>query len=190
MLNRYKAIVIGASKGGINALISIFKNIKCCINIPIFIAQHRHPDSSDYLAHLINRTTNINVIEPEDKTAIISNTAYVAPANYHMLIESKNLIALSSDPHVCYSRPSIDVLFSSAKDIYAKDLIGIILSGANNDGSHGIKEIKISGGLTIVQSPDSAEAIEMPSAAISITKIDHILQLEEIPKLLNDLLCN
>jgi two-component system chemotaxis response regulator CheB len=106
--------------------------------------------------------------------------AYFAPPNYHLLIEEDHTFSLSIEGRVNYSRPSIDVLFESALDAYCSKLIGIILTGANNDGSRGLKKIKDCGGLAIVQDPKTAEVSAMPEAALKISKIDHVLQLEEI----------
>ena len=129
----------------------------------------------------------LQVKQAEEKESIQGGTVYIAPPNYHLLIEDDHTFSLSVDNAVNYARPSIDVLFESAADVYGSDLIGVILTGNNDDGSQGLKKIKRNGGLTIVQTPESAEADGMPQAALEAVIPEYMLSLEAIGPLLNAL---
>lgn len=183
---RYKAVVIGVSAGGMNALGEIIPRLPESFPVPMIIVQHISPQSDNYMIKHFNSLSEITVKEADEKEAIRPGHAYFAPPNYHLLIEEDFTFSLSVENRVNYSRPSIDVLFESALDAYCSSLIGIILTGANNDGSKGLKKIKDCGGLTIVQDPKTAEVPAMPEAAIKLFKPDHILKLKEIaPFLVN-----
>ena len=181
---KYEAIVIGVSAGGMNALSAVLPILPDDFSLPIIIVQHMDPNSRDYLSDHLNRKCNIQVKEAEDKEKIMNGVAYIAPANYHLLVEEDRTLSLSVDDLVNYSRPSIDVMFETAADVYEKGLIGVILTGANADGSKGLTRIKALGGLVIVQDPATAQVDYMPKAAIASTRVDHILALEEIARLL------
>jgi two-component system chemotaxis response regulator CheB len=183
--NKYEAVVIGTSAGGLTALKTIIMKIENKNIPPVIIVQHMHPQSDDFLACYLNNITHLTVKQADEKEKILPNTIYLSPANYHLLIEEDRTFSLSIDKHENYSRPSIDVLFDTAAEVYCPDIIGIILTGANNDGANGIKKIKEHGGLTIVQDPLTAEADAMPKAALSATHIDKILTLEQIGHFLN-----
>ena len=183
----YKAVVIGVSAGGINALKEIFTILSEKFKLPVIVVQHLHPHSDSFLPNYLDSICKVNVKEAEDKEQICEGIIYTAPANYHLLIEEDYTLSLNTDEKVNYSRPSIDVLFNSAADAYQSELIGIILTGANDDGVLGMKKIKKYGGLTIVQDPKSAEAEFMPSAVIKHIQVDHILTLEKIGHLLEEL---
>lgn len=182
---KYKAIVVGVSAGGMEALKAVLTPLRKNLGVPIVIVQHTGPDSDDFLACYLNKLCNIEVKEAGDKENIKSGVAYIAPANYHVLIEDDHSIALSVEPKVNYARPSVDVLFESAADVYAESLIGIVLTGANNDGAAGLKKIKDFGGLTLVQCPDEAEASSMPSAALEAVDVDYVLKLKDIGPFIN-----
>ena len=181
----YRAVVIGASAGGLAALGAILSEIKSTFCIPILLVQHISPHVESHLAAHFSGKTALAVKEAEDKDPIKRGNLYIAPPNYHLLVECDGCTALSIDPPVNYSRPSIDVLFESAADYFGKELIGIILTGANSDGAAGLQRIKEKGGLTVVQSVESAEAQAMPQAAIEAADVDHILPLEAIGHFLN-----
>ncbi len=181
----YDAIVIGVSLGGMNALRELLANLKDEVSIPILIVQHLHARCDNYLANYLDKFSNRNIKEAEEKEVITANNVYLAPANYHLIVEEDRTISLTTDDPVNYCRPSIDILFDSAAETYASKLIGIILTGANNDGTNGMKNIKKNGGLLVVQDPTTAEASTMPSSVITQTKVDYILSLKEISDLLN-----
>jgi len=181
---KYSAVVIGVSAGGMNALGQILPVLPKEFPLPVIIVQHISPQSDTYMIQHFNRHSNITVKEADEKELIKPGVAYFAPPNYHLLIEEDHSFSLSTEERVNYSRPSVDVLFESAIDAYCSRLIGIILTGANNDGSKGLQKIKACGGLAIVQEPSTAEVSAMPEAAIKLSKVDHILKLEEIGPLL------
>lgn len=181
---KYEIIVIGTSLGGLSALKIVLINIPEELKVPIAIVQHRHPDSSKGLSDFLQQYTSLAVKEVEDKEEIVPGSIYLAPSDYHLLIEP-NYFALSTDEPVCYARPSIDVLFESAADVYGEKAIGVILTGANEDGSQGLKTLKARGGITIVQEPNTAVCAVMPQAAINAVKtVDWVLPLEKIPPML------
>lgn len=177
---RYEAVVIGVSAGGLKALSTICSFLPADFPLSIIVVQHMHPNSDNFLAHHLNEICPVKVKQADEKERIESGVIYIAPPNYHLLIEEDKAFSLTVDAPVNFARPSIDVLFESAADVYGGYLIGIILTGANDDGSRGLKKIKESGGLTIVQDPKTAEAAAMPQAARAAAKPDHVLPLEEI----------
>ena len=183
----YEAIVLGVSAGGLKALTTLFTNIKDSFKIPILLVQHMHAGSDDYLARYLASICKLTVKEADEKERIKNKTVYIAPANYHLMIEDDKTLSLTIDQKVNYSRPSIDVLFESAVDVYNDKLIGVILTGANDDGARGMEQIKKAGGLTIIQNPKTAEVASMPEAVTKRIKPDHILELEAIAKLLNSI---
>ncbi len=176
----YKAIVIGSSAGGINALTKVLSVLPADFPLPIVIVQHLHPESGHHLPHILGTKSALKIKQADEKELIKKGWVYLAPPNYHLLIEEDFTFSLSLESPVNYSRPSIDVLFESAVYAYRQHLIGIILTGANHDGSLGLKKIKETGGFTIVQDPKTAEADAMPKAAIEATTIDKILPLQDI----------
>lgn len=178
--DKYKAIVIGVSAGGMAALKKILPPLPKDFPLPIIIVQHVHPTQEGFFMDSFNKQCALFVKEADEKESVRSGYVYFAPPNYHLLIEPDKTFSLSIDEKVNYSRPSIDVLFQSAVDTYSSGLIGIILTGANNDGARGLNLIKDSGGLAIVQDPATAEFPAMPEAAISAVKPDFILPLKEI----------
>jgi len=181
---KYKAVVIGVSAGGLEALKKILPELPPDFPAPIIVVQHRHPFSDDSLERAMNDQCRVSVKQINDKTSIKPGIVYFAPPNYHVMIEEDMTFSLTLDPAVNFSRPSIDVLFESAADVFAKQLIGVVLTGANKDGSEGLVQIKKKGGLAIVQDPETAAVDVMPLAAIAATKVDYILKLELIAEML------
>ena len=183
---KYRAIVIGASAGGFDAINDVVSQIRNLI-IPIIIVQHISSESENYLPRFLNENLLLTVKEAENWEPIKPGIVYFAPPDYHLMIEKNGVLTFSADTKVNYSRPSVDVLFATAADAYGRNLIGVILTVANQDGSNGLKTIKASGGLAIVQDPKTAEYSKMPLAAIKKVKVDHILSTKRIGKLLNEL---
>ncbi|MEH1793569.1 chemotaxis protein CheB [Nostoc sp.] len=175
----FKIVVIGTSLGGLSALKIILGKLPADFLVPIAIVQHRHKESNNTLQELLQESTSLPIREVEDKEEILPGHIYLAPADYHLLVEPGHF-ALSTDEPVSYARPSIDVLFESAADVYTEQVIGVILTGANQDGMQGLKKIKARGGITIVQEPATAESDIMPEAAISAVTVDWILTLSNI----------
>jgi two-component system, chemotaxis family, protein-glutamate methylesterase/glutaminase len=180
----YDAIVIGTSSGGMNALKFIFSALPVDFSIPIIIVQHISPRSDNQWIKLLNNNSKLYLKEADEKEKIEQGIVYIAPPNYHLMIERNKTFSLTIDERVNYSRPSIDVLFESAAEAYKNKLIGVILTGSNNDGTKGIKRIKENGGLTIAQDPETAESSYMPASAIAAIQPDYILSLEKITELL------
>lgn len=181
---RFEAIVVGVSSGGMNAMKVMFSLLPKDFNTPIIIVQHIGAHSDSQWIKLLNDKSNLPLKEADEKEKIENGKVYIAPPNYHLLIEKDRTFSLTIDERVNYSRPSIDVLFESAAEAYKNKLIGVILTGANNDGSNGIKRVKECGGLAIIQNPETAESAFMPKSAIAAIKPDYVLSLEGITELL------
>ena len=179
-IRQFEAVVIGVSSGGLKAMSMVLPALPQTFPIPVIIVQHAHRHSDGYLAIALNEKCKMRVKEVDEKDILEPGVIYLAPPNYHLLVEQNHTLSLSSEAPVQYSRPSIDVLFETAAYVYRNHLIGIVLTGGNNDGSQGLKKIQEQGGLTIVQDPQTAEAPAMPQAAIREAKVDHILPLQEI----------
>lgn len=177
---QYEAIVVGTSAGGFQALTAILERLPKNYSIPIIIVQHRAKDSMHLFEEVLQRRCPILVKQADEKEKIVEGTAYVAPPDYHLLVESDRTFSLSTEPPVQFSRPSIDVLFESAAIVYREKLIGIILTGSNHDGASGIATVSNLGGLTIAQDPAQAEYSLMTVAAINTKKVKHVMQLAEI----------
>ncbi len=182
--DQYSAIVIGTSAGGMVALTKLLAPLPEDFSLPIIIVQHVHPTQDGFMVDNLNSKCSLTVKEANGSEVIHPNHIYLAPPNYHLLLERDKTFSLSIDEKVNYSRPSINVLFESAVDVYSSGLVGILLTGANEDGAMGLKMIKENSGLAIVQDPDTAEYPFMPRAAIDMVKVDHILPLEKITDLL------
>jgi len=161
------AVVIGGSAGALDVLRKIVRGFPQSLSCPVAIVIHL-PSHSTGLPELLAADTALRVKLAEDKEPMAAGTIYIAPPSYHLLIESQRTFALSVDPPVHFSRPSIDVLFETAADVCAASLIGILLSGASENGAAGLQEIHAAGGTTIVQSPLSAEVAIMPAAALAL----------------------
>lgn len=183
---RYELITIGCSMGGMQALQMIFSALPKDFSVPIAVVQHRYRTSNEGLPAFLRRHTKLNVVDTTDKEWIKPGTVYLAPANYHLLVERGEL-SLSVDEKVEYSRPSIDVMFESAADAYGSSLIGVVLTGANADGARGAARIKKRGGFVIAQDPRTAESPAMPQAAIDAARVDRILPLDRIGPFLVEL---
>lgn len=181
---KYRAIVIGASSGGMNALKTILPALPESFSMPIIIVQHIGVSSESYWIELLNNICKLKVKEADEKEKIEEGNIYVAPPDYHLLVEKDETFSLSIDERVNFARPSIDVLFESAATVFKEKLIGIILTGANNDGTNGIIKIKECGGLTIAQEPETAESPFMPASAIKSSNVDYVLSLKKIINLL------
>lgn len=179
-MNPLNAIVIGTSAGGLHAITFLVERIPSHWSIPILVVQHISSDSDNAWIQTLNNKSKIITKEGEDKEAIREGHIYIAPPDYHMLVNFDKTIALSKDEKVNFSRPSIDVLFESASDVYKENLAGILLTGSNSDGAKGLKVIKERQGVIIIQNPENAEYKEMPKAALKSISPDYISNLQEI----------
>ncbi len=177
---RYEAVAIGASAGGFRALSVLLENLPSNYALPIVVVQHRSRDSGHLFEEVLQRKCRIKIKQVDEKEPVESSVVYVAPSDYHLLIESDKTFSLSSDAPVRFSRPSIDVLFESAANVYGDKLIGIILTGANDDGAAGITAIQREGGLTIAQNPQEAQYPFMAQASIRTNCIHYIWSLATI----------
>ena len=182
-----QAIVIGASAGGISALLQVLKPLPQNYRLPIIIVLHLPNDRDSKLAAVFQHHLAMQVQQARDKEWIKPGVIYIAGSGYHLSVEKNFSFSLSVEDPESYARPSIDILMQSAADAYGKALAGVLLTGANHDGAAGLASIKAAGGLCIVQDPDEAEVPIMPRAAISISKPDFVLTLNEIHPLLRNL---
>lgn len=177
---KYQAIVIGTSAGGLFALSNILEILPHDYPIPVIIVQHRSKDQRNLLEEVLQSKCRIRIKQADEKEKVENGFVYIAPPDYHLLIEEDRTFSLSCDPPVHHSRPSIDVLFETAALAFRETLIGIILTGTNADGALGITAIKKMGGTTIAQDPKDAEFPIMPETAIATKQIAYIRTLEEI----------
>jgi two-component system chemotaxis response regulator CheB len=183
----YDAVVIGASAGGMNAMKAIFSALPASCSLSFIVVQHIGARSDGWWIEFLNEKSELQVKEANEKEEIEKGTVYIAPPNYHLLVEKNRTFSLTIGERVNFARPSIDLLFESAAEAYRDRLIGIVLTGSNHDGASGLKKIKELGGLTIVENPEMAEWRGMPDAAIAAVTPDHILSLNRIPDLLMEL---
>lgn len=182
-----RAVVIGASAGAVQALLTILPTLPADYSLPIFVAVHVPPDRDNGLVPLLQASCAVAVVEAEDKETVRPGTVYFAPPDYHLLVEQDGGLALSSDEPVNYSRPSIDVLFETAADAYGAGLIGIVLTGANNDGAAGLGAILHMGGEAFVERPSEAYASAMPEAALAACAGATAMSLADIANYLVEL---
>lgn len=175
----FRMVVVGSSLGGLQALETFVSCLPEGFPVPIAIVQHRSPEAGDLLRRLLQRHTALRVREPNDKDAIAAGHIYLAPPDYHLMVGADGF-SLSTDAPVSYARPAIDVLFESAAEAYGPETIGIVLTGANEDGACGAARIKARGGFLIVQDPASAECPIMPAKALAAAAADRVLPLVEI----------
>lgn len=178
-------VVIGVSAGGLRALEMICSALEPDLRIPILIVQHTSPNSGSYMAEHLDELAKLSVVMAEDKMKVDPGVIYIAPGGYHMFLESDEHICLSIDERVCYARPSIDVLFESVADILPESMLGIVLTGANSDGTNGARAIKAVGGRIVAQDPATADSAVMPLSVIEAGLADEVLALPEIAQLIN-----
>ncbi len=180
-------VIIGTSAGGIHALKAIFQAMDPGFHLPIVVTIHRLKNVKSHMESVLQASTDLLVKEAEEKEVIRPGHIYISPANYHLLVEKDKSISLSVDELVNFSRPSIDVSFVSASEVYGENIIGIILTGANADVAKGLQSIYENGGLTMVQNPASAQVDTMPAEALKTTPEAIVLTLDEISAFLNNL---
>lgn len=181
-----EAVVIGVSAGAVETLSALLPSLPPDYPLPIMIVVHLPPDKNSVMASFLNSKSQVEVKEAEDKEVLQQATVYFAPPDYHLLVETDKRLSLSSEHPVLYSRPSIDVLFESAADVFGPGLIGVVLSGANSDGSRGLKAVIDAGGMGLVQHPDTAHARNMPQSAIAVCPTARVLTIPEIASLLQE----
>ena len=185
--DRIEAVVIGASAGGVEALSQILPALPPSFRPALFIVLHLPRERPSLLVDIYATRCTLPVREADDKEPVEPGTVYFAPPDYHMLVERSRQIALSTDEPVHFSRPSIDVLFESAADVYGNRLLGVILTGGNEDGAAGLHAVHRAGGVTVVQQPDSAQVPLMVVSALQRNPADFVLSLPELAQLLGGL---
>jgi len=185
-----KAIVIGGSAGSFKVVTKIISLLPKNIGFPVFISLHRLRSIRIGFAETLGIFSTLQIVEPSDKELIEPNKIYIAPSNYHMYILQNGRIGLSVEEELNHSRPSIDMTFITASEFFKKNLLGIILSGANNDGANGLLKIKENGGLTIAQQPKECEVSVMPLSCIENNSAGKILTINEIIKNINIFISN
>ena len=180
-MKRPALVAVGTSLGGLNALTRVLGALPEKFRVPLVVVQHRtiSPNGGG-LGKLLQQHTRLTVVETEDKMALEPGRIYLAPADYHLMIEEPGRVALSTDAPVRSARPSIDVLFQTAADAYRDAVLGVILTGASADGAEGLAAIKGLGGRAIVEDPTTAECRTMPAAALAATAVDYVLPLDRI----------
>lgn len=183
----YDVLAIGSSWGGVDLLMRLVRELPQDWTLPVVIVQHQHPNSGPALERILGKLTRLAVRDVEDKDKLEPGHVYIAPANYHLLIEDDGCFSLTIEAPVKYCRPAVDVTFASVARVYQQRCIGLVLTGANDDGADGLARIGQQGGLTIVQDPNEAAVRAMPQAAIARRAPDHVLGLAGIHALLLEL---
>jgi two-component system chemotaxis response regulator CheB len=183
-INGCKLLILGGSAGSLEVLIKILPHLTVLSGYAMVIVLHRKGSEDNTLEELIAIKTTVPVVEVEDKTPLVPGHIYVAPSDYHLLFEKNDTISLDTSEKVNYSRPSIDVSFESAADIYGASLVAILLSGANADGTNGLISVKNAGGTVIIQDPVSAEVSFMPGNALDNMKAHFVADVKKILELI------
>ncbi|MFD2285187.1 chemotaxis protein CheB [Pedobacter petrophilus] len=182
------ALVIGGSAGSLDVLLEIFPNLSTRINFPILVVTHRKSGNDSLLTDLLKNRTSLTVQEAEEKSKLLPGYIYIVPADYHLLIENNHTISLDYSEKVNYSRPSIDVTFQSAAEVFRDELVCILLSGSNADGVEGLKIVKKYGGLAVIQNPETAIMPYMPQQALNYAKPSIILDSLKMAAFINGLI--
>lgn len=175
-----KAVVIGASAGGVQALLQILPSLPASYPLPVLIVVHVPPDRDNALVSLFQARCQIEVREAADKEPALPGVVYFAPSDYHLLVEKDGTLSLSSDELVNHSRPSIDVLLESSADAFGPELVGVILTGANDDGARGLQAVVEAGGVAIVEDPGEAYAPAMPAASLRASPSAKVMKVAAI----------
>jgi len=187
LTNTYRLVVIGGSAGSLDVVLKVLPRLKRGNSMSIILVMHRKNTYDFSLSDLLATKTSWTVIEAEEKQQLRTDCVYLAPADYHLLIENDFTLSLDVSEKVNYSRPSIDVTYESAADVYGSELAVVLLSGANDDGVEGMKKVKATGGLTVVQDPKTAAVAYMPQHAVDNIEVDLVIAPEDIGDLINQL---
>jgi two-component system chemotaxis response regulator CheB len=187
-VRNYNVVAIGGSAGSLDVILKIVSMVPPDTKAAIIIIVHRKNDPDSILPELVSGRTKLTVVEVEDKQPLLPGGFYIAPPDYHLLLEDRYTFSLDGSEKVHYSRPSIDVTFESVAETFGSSVIGVLLSGANADGAAGLYKIKEAGGFTIVQDPDTAQMRFMPMQAIKLGNVDAVLEATGIGELISRLL--
>ncbi len=186
-MKRCDALIIGGSAGSLDVLLKVLPELNPALSFPVIIVLHRKSGKDNMLTDLLSAKTRLHVKEIEEKEKILSTTVYIAPPNYHVLIEKDRTFSLDASEKVNFSRPSIDVVFESAAEVYKENLVCLLLSGANSDGTFGLQHVKQNAGTVLVQKPASAAVSYMPEYAMEHVETDAILTTEDMASYINNL---
>ena len=187
-MSRYcEALIIGGSAGSLDVLLKVLPGLDAHLPFPIIMVLHRKPGKDNLLTDLLAHKTKLLVKELEEKEKMKPATVYITPPNYHLLIEKDKTFSLDASEKVNFSRPSIDVTFESAAEVFQDQLVCLLLSGSNNDGTYGLQKVKENGGRTLIQDPASAVVPHMPEYALKNAIIDKVLNIEEMAAYINQL---
>jgi len=184
-MKKCEAFIIGGSAGSLDVLLKVLPLINVAIKFPIVIVIHRKHGTDSLLPDLLSSRTKLRVKEVDEKEALTAGTIYIAPSDYHLLIEQDRTFSLDYSEKINYSRPSIDVTFQTAAEVYKEKLACLLLSGSNSDGVNGLKSVKIWGGTALIQDPKTAQVAYMPAQAQANVKIDNVLSIEDIAEFIN-----
>lgn len=184
-MRKCKAFIIGGSAGSLDVLLKVLPNVDVNISFPIIIIVHRKHGADSLLPVLLSTRTKLIVKEVDEKEKIVAGTVYIAPSDYHLLIEQDETFSLDYSEKINYSRPAIDATFQTAAEVYQTELACLLLSGSNSDGVSGLKSVKAWGGMALIQDPASAQVAYMPEQAKLNVKIDHILSIEAMAEFIN-----
>jgi two-component system chemotaxis response regulator CheB len=184
-MNVCEALVIGGSAGSLDVLLRVLPHLSPDLSFPIIIVVHRKHGADSLLPELLSGKTKLTVKEVDEKEKIRAGVIYIAPSDYHLLIEKDHTFSLDYSEKVNYSRPSIDVTFQAAAEIYKQNVVCMLLSGSNADGVNGLKSVKAFGGLAVIQDPSSAQVPYMPAQAAENVKIDYTLSIKDTAEFIN-----
>ncbi len=184
-MKKCKAFIIGGSAGSLDVLLKVLPVVKPDIDFPIIIVVHRKHGADSLLPVLLSTRTKLRVKEVDEKEKILAGTVYVAPSDYHLLIEQDQTFSLDYSEKINYSRPAIDATFQTAAEVYGSELVCLLLSGSNADGVNGLKSVKAWDGTTAIQDPETAQVAYMPAQAKLHVQIDHELSIEAIGEFIN-----
>ncbi len=183
--NKCSLLIIGGSAGSLAILLKLLPDLRSDLSFPLIVVLHRKSSSDSVLAHLFASKTALVVKEAEEKDIMVPGCIYIAPADYHLLVEKDHTLSLDFSEKVNFSRPSIDVTFETAAEAYQSRLTCMLLSGANGDGTEGLKVVKSFGGVVIVQNPQTAQVAYMPEQAIASVKADYIIDADKLAECIN-----
>jgi two-component system chemotaxis response regulator CheB len=185
LMENCRALIIGGSAGSLDVLLKVLPVVRSDIGFPIIIVVHRKHGTDSLLPVLLSTRTTLLVKEVDEKEKILAGRVYIAPSDYHLLIEQDETFSLDYSEKINYSRPAIDATFQTAAEVYQSQLVCLLLSGSNSDGVSGLKSVKAWGGTTAIQDPESAQVAYMPAQAKLKVQIDHTLSIEAIGEFIN-----
>jgi two-component system chemotaxis response regulator CheB len=181
-----RVVLIGGSAGGLQAILTLLPGLSSRLNAAVIIVLHRQNRTDSILAQLLAVKTSLPVHEAEEKEMLLPGTIYIAPGDYHLLVETDHTLSLDYSEKVNFSRPSIDVTFTSAAAVFGADTMAILLSGANSDGVEGLADVHAAGGVTMVQDPHTATVDFMPRHALQTVPVDHVLAAADMASFINN----